>query len=111
MKRKANRVLPEGQHLEYYSISIFKLNGEYIAALIHLDKGIVDHFSHYDFNAVLTIMMNKARKLFIKETVLFNGSQRLAYYGWPPALSLEFIENFYTKKNDLNRSFSLPNIC
>jgi hypothetical protein len=98
MKRKANRLPAESQHLEYYSISIFRLNGEYIAALIHLDQGIKDYFAHYDFNSVLTIMMNRARKLYIKETVLFNGSQRLAYYGWPPALSLEFIENFYTKK-------------
>ena len=98
MKRKANRLPLESKNLTYYSISIFRLNGEYIAALIHLDQGVVDYFTHYDFNSVLTIMMNKARRFFIKETVLFNGSQRICYYGWPPPLNLDFIENFYTKK-------------
>jgi hypothetical protein len=97
-KRKANRIEPPTECAVYYSVAIFKLNGDYIAALYNPDNGTVDHVQNKNFNTALTLIINKAHKYYVKETVLFNGTQKISYYGWPPPLSFEFIENFYKKK-------------
>lgn len=98
MKRPAQRTAQAKDCPVYYSVAIFKLNGEYIAALYNPKSGSVDHVTSPVFNTALTLMINKARNYYVKETVLCNGSQRISYYGWPPPLSIEFIEKFYTKK-------------
>jgi hypothetical protein len=48
-------------------------------------------------------MMNETRGYFIKETILYNGSERIVYFNWPPQLSLEFIESFYNKKKPADK--------
>jgi hypothetical protein len=98
MKRKATRIIEPGTMPVIYSVSIIKFGGKYIGVLCNIDQDILKQVSSEDFNTLLTRMMNEFRGYYIKETILYNGSQKIAYYAWPPALSFEFIESFYNKK-------------
>jgi len=98
MKRKAVRIIEPTSMPVYYTVSIMKIGGEFVCALLNIEGDLLKHIKHLKFNTALVLMMNEARGYFIKETILYNGSERIVYFNWPPQLSLEFIESFYNKK-------------
>jgi hypothetical protein len=98
MKRKANRIIEPSTMPVSYTVSIIKLGGEFVCALLNIEGDVLKHVSHLKFNTALALIMNETRGYFIKETILYNGFERIVYFAWPPQLSLEFIEKFYNKK-------------
>jgi hypothetical protein len=103
MKRKATRITEPATMPVSYTVSIIKLGGEFVCALLNIEGEVLKHIAHLKFNTALVLMMNETRGYFIKETILYNGSERIVYFNWPPQLSLEFIESFYNKKKPADK--------